>query len=506
MANQFVAFQDERHGLGAWVAEQIAADLFRYGVVTDPKGNVQRDENGQPIREMPPHTAQHQVASSYGASLSAPGGRLFDGGGAAAAQHQPQTAERLNFAYRTWTSPRATAEATVSAVISQKAQVGVVPLYDNDNSFNKDTLATLIDYPMQNVLREYVAESNYVLAAPTDLIHEIEQAGYTDSFAAGGSQTPFTWNADKQQRYLRKVTTIFASADAMAHCQAALDGFRAQGIDVQLIPDGVDSYREGLRVASELLDPERIVETHFSGNKHERVSLSRGQNHTKPLIGVLLSADKAMKPDGYNYDSDYAVLEAEMAGADRIRTSFIVTQKGIPPIPPADVDFVDFEMRAIASHFRPQRGQGGGIDHRALYPVANDAAPRETRRQEPPAYIRVLYKFDTVGAGARDYSVVLRRLSEQGLSYQTTTLDNRPNHPMVVSIDVPANKYRTMERVLRSMRDMPNARRLADFPALQPMIKEEIRPRPTVNHRMQKALWIILGVLIFLAGWAFSQF
>lgn len=475
MANQFVAYQDERHGLGAWVAEQIAADLFRYGHWVDEKGAPVLDESGKPDLSRSPPPAS-PMAQAYGASLTAAGRSSYSaiqyGNEASAAD---RTGASLDFAYRTWTSPRADAAATFSAVIGQQAQVGVVPLYNNDRSFNKDVLGALMDFPQNKILREYVAESNYVLAAPADLVHEIEQSGFTDSFSPTGSTATFSWNRDKQLRYLRKVTTIFASSDAMRHCAAALDGFRAQGIDVQLIPDHADAYREGLRVAAELLDPNRRVETTYSGSNHVRVSRTRGANHTKPLVAVLLSADRAMKADGYNYDSDYVVLEAEMAGADRIRTSFVALKRGAPSICPQHVDPVKFEMTALKAAFAPSAG-GGGVDHRALYPIASDR-PGPKPVAERPALVRCLYRFDTVGAHAHDYSHLISVLSQQGFSFTTTQLDGRPGHPMVVAVDVPADRWKDMRPVIRELTKLTAWRRLADFPALQPMVKDGAMPK-----------------------------
>lgn len=505
MANQFVAYQDERHGLGAWVAEQIAADLFRYGHVVDDNGHPQADTDGKLRNNIPGRQdlSQRPIASAYGMSLS-----TASYGGPAKVQHDKGDQDgNLNFAYRTWTSPRTTAESTVSAVISSKAQVGVVPLYDADMSLNRDTLAALIDFPQQNAIREYVAESNYVLAAPTNLVHEIEQAGYTNSFSPSGSTKSFEWNAEKQQRYLRKVTTIYATADAMKNCEAALEGFRAQGIDVQMIPEGVDAYRQGLEISSQMLDPNRRIETHFSGSEHTRISRTRGVNHTKPVIGVLLSADKAMKANEFNHDSDYVILQSEMAGADRIRSSFLAIKKGIPPFAPPTIHPVDFEMKMFSDHFHPKAGRGGSgrKDHRSLNPMPQDEDWPSLAPIEVPNMVRVLYKFNTVGGKVPDYSGVLKSLTEQGLSFQTTTLDNKPGHPMIVAIDVPSSKYKAMRPVLRNLMRLPAARRIVDFPAVQAMVKEEIRPIVNTDSRTRKAFALIGVVIAALTGYAIAK-
>lgn len=490
MANQFVAYQDERHGLAAWVAEQIAADVFR-NAAGEETSLHEVAEPAAPREERSHGGAPRFTAESYGMRLSA-GGRntaVLEGPAPRArADHS------LDHAYRTWTSPRTTADSILSTVISGQAQVGVLPLYDNDQSFSRDTLAALIDFPSNEVIREYVAESNYVLAAPADLIHEIEQAGYSDSFSGTGSAQSFQWNRDKQRRYLRKVTTILASSDAQRHCQAALEGYRAQGIDVQTLPDGVDSYREGLRFAADLLDPHRQVKTVYSNSTHMRVSKTRGANHNKPVVAVLLSADKAMQSGGYNYDSDYVVLEAEMAGADRIRTSFIALKKGAPAKAPHDMDEVKYQLESLKSRFQPESGKKGA-DHRALYPIAGDAKSGGGAPEGPPAYLRCLYKVDTVGEGVQDISPVFKVLAEQNLSYTTTTLDNRQGHPIVFAIDVPADRWTDMKPVLKQFARLTNFRRLAAFPAIQPMIKETIRPETGPSAKTKTALAII-GLIV----------
>lgn len=503
MANQIVAFQDERHGLGAWVAEQVAAHMFRYGMWTDGEGQPVLRDDGRPDNSRTPPTpgAAYGANSNYQMRLSAAGSSL-----AVAEAPRQRTDDQLDFAYRTWTSPRTTAESTLSAVIGRQAQLAVVPLYDNDLSFNKETLAALVNFPQNEVLREYVAESNYVLAAPTDLIHEIEQSGYTDSFSTGQS-TAFAWNRDKQLRYMRRVSTIYASADAMKHCQAALDGYRARGVDVQLIPDGVDTYREGLRLSTQMLDPGRRVETRYSATKHERRSYSRGENHQKPLIAVLLSHDRALSHGGYSYDSDYAILEAEMAGADRIRTSFIALRRGFQGLAGDTQDPVSYEVERIKRHFkdRPARGAANGPDQRALYPLAGDAPWPDQANQEKPAYVRALYRFNTVGPGVGDYSKVLHTLTSHGFSFRTTMLDNLPGQPMVVALDVPTDGSARLKPALRAIMKQAGARRLCDFAAIRPMVDEQARPKLALGGRKRIAAWGAVGVVLSLVGYFLWQ-
>lgn len=510
MANQFVVYQDERHGLGAWVAEQIAADLFRNRIDLSPADAGTGDAHNANADGTDPtaalqglgRPAREPVASAYGMALNAAGGRSSLNAPAPASAAQAD--KSLDFAYRTWTSPRANAEATMAAVIGRQAQVGVLPLYDNDRSFDRGTLNALIDFAANDVVREYVADSNYVLAAPSDLVHEIEQSGYTDSFEASGNGAKFAWNRDKQRRYLRKVTTILASADAMDQCAAALDGFRAQGISVQQIPEGLDAYREGLRTSASLLDPDRRVKTVFSNNQHSRESHIRAANHTKGLIAVLLSADKAMTPSGYTYDSDYVILESEMAGADRIRSSFIAITKGIPMFAAPGTDVARFELKLLAKKFglsSPRAKPPKQADHRALYPMPGDATKAGgSKGPDIPAYVRALYMVNTVGPKAQDISPVLRILTDQGFSYTTSQMDDRAGHPMIFSIDIPAERLSDFEPVLRKMMKLPGARRLAAFPAIQPMVKEAIRPKPSGWTAPMRFTAAFSGILVLLAA------
>lgn len=515
MANQFVAYQDERHGLAAWVAEQVAADLFRNPLPTTAVAEAPGGEGVQvDAAGMPAFTAE-----TYGMRLTAGGNaRPSASFGADASPAAP--ARQLDHAYRTWTSPRSSADQTVAAVVGRQAQVGIVPFYDHDQSFARETLEALMDFPGTQILREYVAESNYVLAAPTDLIHEIEQSGFTNSFAKTGDGSQFAWNAEKQQRYLRKVTTIYASAEAMRQCAAALDGFRARGIDIQQIPDGVDTYREGLRLGAELLDPRRKVETKFSQNEHVRVSKSIGANHNKPLIAVLLSADRAQSAGAFPHDQDYAVLEAEMAGADRIRTSFLALTRRPDPAPggkkpkgPKKSPLAT-EMASFGKVFAPPSpaaGKSGGgkapTDHRALYPLPGvddgaGGASRSGGAKGGPSLLRVLYAFDTVGEKVADISPVLKALAENHFSYMTTTLDNRPGHPMVVAIDVPKSHWRAMEPVLKEILKMSRVSKLGAFPAVRPMVAAAIRPaKPTNERRQTMAIAASLLIVAVVAGY-----
>lgn len=495
MANQFVAFMDERHGLGAWVAEQIAADLFK-----NPAMARQRQNPGASAGSAQDLAGREVSSASLGMSLLGSGTRRLYGNAGAAPAASPTVGSA---AYKTWTSPRASAEATAAAVVSGQAQVGVLPLYEEHGGFNTDTLSALMDFP-QRVLGEYVAESNYVLAVPTDLIHEVDQAGFTDSFDATGTRA-FQWTAEKQRKYRNRIGTVYASQDALKHCAAAVEGMRARGIDVQMVPDGKDVYREGLSRSAELLDPKREVETSYGPGGQHRKSKSSAANHNKPLIGVLLSFDKALGDGGYSFDSDYKVLEAEMAGADRVRTSFIATA-AMPRQKATRIDPVSEDLALVDRFFSVPRRRAGSVEQGPLRraPGLDERADGLEPAAGPYPFARLLYAIPTVGRDARDHSPVLARLAEAGLSYRTVSLDRREGMPVVVAIDVPAGQQGQLKSVLRAIHRLPGAQRLATFPSVTPMVAESLRPKPTVDPRarllVQGTIAIVVGLAVFVAA------
>lgn len=456
MPNQFVAFQDERHGLGAWVAEDVAEMMF--GGTTPPAGGARKGFS----------------------KLNTPGG-----------------ATRESIANtRNWTSPRVSAEATLSAVVANKAHLGVLPLYDHDGGFRRDTLAALIDFPMNEVVFERTAESKFVLAAPAALIHEIEQASHSNSFGAGSARD-FEWNQDKQRKYLNRVETIYASAEAMNQCEAALDGYRARGIDVQQIPDGVDSFREGLKIAHAMLDPGRVVETRYSAQSHERVSRMRGANQSKPVVAVLLAFDKVVDPVTYDYNQDYVLLDTEIAGADGIHTSFVVFRKNAPSIPPERANKAQWERDTLRPRYSLSLASDGA-DHRALYDTAKQAVTPIKGN-----FLRCIYKVNSVGPKAGDVGTALNLL--RGASYMTTTLDNRPGHPMTIVVDIPKGHLKSFMPAIRRLTRMDGYRRLAAYPVDKPLIKDAVLPAPTLSNRLSSALpWVAAIVAAAAVGIAVS--
>ncbi|NNU17268.1 hypothetical protein HK107_13135 [Parvularcula sp. ZS-1/3] len=497
MANQFVAFMDERHGLGAWVAEQIAADLFR-NPTRARAVNGGGARNGAAPGASQDLSGREITSSDLSMSLYGSGTRRSFGNAAAAPASAPTAG---GAAFKTWTSPRASAESTAAAVVSGQAQVGVLPLYDEHGGFNTDTLSALMDFPQQ-VLGEYVAESNYVLAVPTDMIHEVDQAGFTDSFDATGTRA-FQWNAEKQRKYRGRIGTVYASNDALRHCAAAVEGLRARGIDVQQLPDGTDTYREGLSRAAELLDPEREVHTKYGPGGQERVSKTSGANHSKPLIGVLLSFDKALGDGGYSFDSDYKVLEAEMAGADRVRTSFIATS-ALPRRGATRADLMSGDIAAVERFFDSGRSLKKGKDTPLRHtPGLDDDGLPQVQQEGGYPYARLLYSIPTVGREAKDHSQVLSKLSEAKLSYRTVSLDRRDGMPVVLAIDVPQGHQHKLRPIVRMIHRLPGAQRLAAFPSVTPMIAEGLRPQPASDPKARLLLkgtaLIVLGLAAFAA-------
>ena len=488
MANQFVAFQDDRHGLGAWVAEQVAAMAFRRDADAGPGA-------GPSTGRAAPRTRQLATAD-YGLSLSGnPGATPARGG---------DMPESFGGAFKTWTSPRATANDTMAAVIGGKASFGVLPLFD-DQGFDRETLTALMDFPAGQAVREYVASSNYVLAVPTDLIHEAEQAGFTDSFSNGGAS--FKWTAEKQAKYRKRVSTVLASADALRHCGSAIQGLRAKGIDVQQVPDGIDTYREGLRVAASLLDPERQVETRFGTEGHQRRSKTRGANAHKGLVAVLLTLDKAIE-GGYAYDADYTVLEAEMAGADAVRTSYLAIGKrqagGARVKDPLRASMAAIHGALAADpHAVPTVG---GPDHRMSRGFGREGAPTRGSSGYGATLARVLWKVNTTGTSSggsgrmNDYSGVLAALTRGGVPHKVTHIEGREGNPVVIAFDVRPGHEKTAQPAIRALLGIKGSQMLATFPATQALVPDDLLPRREDGRGALRTLGGIVGVLTALGA------
>ena len=468
MANQLVAYQDDRHGLAAWVAEEIA-------------------KSSAPARDGDPadRLAAPVSTGAYGLSLS--------GGGAPARYPARRDEAHPDFssAYKAWTSARASAESTVAAVVGGQARWGVLPLMD-DGGFERDTLAALIDFPQARPVREFVASSNYVLAVPTDMIHEAEQAGFTDSFSPGGSQS-FQWTEAKRSKYRARVGTVLASTDALRHCAAAV---------------------EGLRAAHAMLDPERQVETRYSGERQERRSRTRGANAHKPLVGILMTLDKAMGDQGYVYGGDYTVLDAQMAGADPVRTSYVAVGKPAKartrdPVRAAyaeiDAAFAANPRRLPNGDARDDRASRAAFGYGGDAPTVQDSAPCGGS-----ALVRVLWAVATTGTsdGARgrmvDYAPILSELTRARIAHKVTPLDGRPGNPVVIAFDLEAGASRRAKPIIRKLAAMRGSQRLATFPATEPLVPEAMRAK---GEEGRGAVWAatamvgVLGVLGLVLAW-----
>ena len=491
MGNQFVAYLDEHHGLGAWVAENIAVDVFENAAsrVDRAQSKAASDADGRKVA-----TAEHSMA------LKGPSNRTRRGYGknaASAVQAPVPSSKPPNSAagskYKTWTSPRTSAADTAAAVIAGHAQVGVYPLYDSSNGFNVETLNTLLDFP-QDILTEYSAKSNFVLAVPTDLIHQAEQSGFADSFEATKGTRSFQWTSDKQLKYRNRVGTIYATPDALRQCGAAVAGWKAKGIDVQSLADGTDVYREGLERAAERLDPNREVSTSHGADGQQRVSKIKAGNHNTPLIGVIMSFDKAFHSGHFAADSDYQLLETDLIGADPVETIFVATTQK-PSTPRVFNDRASADFSAL-DRFLGKRRKAAASEEAGSPRLVRSASGVEPVGG-PWDYARILYSIPTVGEGVADHSVVLKRLAEQNLSYRTVTLESREGSPMVIAIDVPTGLQGKLKPVMRAVHKLPGAQRLGVFPATSPMVAPEMRPKPSVDSRLKVA---VLGAVAILAS------
>ena len=506
MANQFVAYQDDRHGLGAWVASRVAETAFA-------------DVGGMDVGGM----ARGADAASPDGGVgyaSARSGGVFSGptfsGGRPEAGRRRSDPRTLSSAYKAHVSPRQGASDVAATVVSGQARFGVLPLMD-DGGLNAETLAALIDFPAAAPAREFVASSNFVLAVPAVAVHEIEQAGFTDSFQSNG-QASFQWNEKKQRKYLGRVGRVLASGDAMRLCRPAIDGLRARGVEVVHVPDDADSYREGLRIANAGLDPNRAVETAYDGTAQTRVSRTRGANHAKGLTAVLLTADRAWGPQGYDYDEDYLLLDVDMAGADPVRTAFVAVAKaGGPRAKDTARDAMLAIRAALDSDPRSLPGRGGA-DHRASradFVLPGDAGARSGRDIDGRGggagasdLARVLWSVPTTGAASpkgrvSDYSPVIGMLTRAGLPHKVAQLSGRPGNPVVIAFDVPRAKAGRAKKIVERLARMHGARRLGAFPATEALVDPALMPRGEDGAGAIRAASLVVGVLgmlgLFLA-------
>lgn len=502
MANQFVAFQDDRHGLGAWVAGKVAEVAFP---------NVGSLSPTLPVPDEVPNGERAAFATaSYGLSLSGNGSAAMP-----AAGRRRLDPSSLVSAYKAHTSPRATAESTVSSVVSGQAAWGVLPLF-SDDGFDKGTLAALADFPQARPQREFVASSNFVLAVPADLIHEAEQAGFTDSFSPG-SASDFQFTPQRQAKYRQRIDTVLASNDAMRRCGPALDGMRTKGIDVQLVPDGTDSYRAGLQAAASMLDPDRQVETRFGTDGQQRRSRTSARNAHKGLTAVLLTFDKAMGENGYLPGGEYVVLDTDMAGADPVRTAYIAVSKSRASSKGGPVRSAMAEVDRVFAQDPQTMGRARDDDRPSR---ADFAKPGTTLRQVgddgavsgAPDYARVLWKVDTTGesgpskARVGDYSKVIAKLNALGLPHKVTPLEGRPGNPVVIAFDLSSRRRGKAKGVFDLLRTMRGSQHLGTFPATEPLVDPAQLPKAEGDGgpiRVLTMIVAVLGALGLFLGWRF---
>ncbi|MEM7741303.1 MAG: hypothetical protein AAF225_10930 [Pseudomonadota bacterium] len=478
------------------MAENIAVDVFDNAAsrVDRAQSKASSDTDGRKV-----------ASADLSMGLKAPSGRTRRSHQhkSTSSQAPMPTSKPANSAagdkFKTWTSPRMSASATAAAVISGQAQVAVYPLYDSSSGFNIDTLNTLLDFP-QEILTDYTASSNLVLAVPTDLVHQADQSGFADSFETTKGTRSFQWNSEKQRKYRNRVGVIYAPADAMHQCAAAIAGWRAKGIDVRMVPEGVDVYREGLARSAELLDPNREVSTSHGPDGQKRVSTIKAANHNTPLIGVIMSFDKALPGHQFAADSDYQLLETDLIGAEPLETIFVATTQ-LPANPKAHTDWAAADFAALNRFLdkgRKSQADKSGSAQR-LVRSASGVEPVGG----PWDYARILYALPTAGERVADHSVVLKRLAEQNLSYRTVTLEAREGSPMVVAIDVPSGMQSKLKPVMRAVHRLPGARRLGVFPASSPLVARDLRPKSPTDSRPRVAFFggaLILAVAAAVAA------
>ena len=323
------------------------------------------------------------------------------------------------------TSPRRSAPDTLSALVANDAQKAVLPLQNDRRGYSKDVLAALIDFHGHYDITEMEAPADdaYVLAVPSAMVYELGEAAFPSSYGSGAVGA-LPRNLQTQTALRRRIGTVYATADAMDRCRAAVDGFRAQGINVVRLADNANPYRDVLSEAYGMLDPDREIETGFDEhtNARTRTSKLKGANYGKALIGVLLPSDVAWLGEGDDYraedrnvalrDTDYVIVDQGLVGAKRMETHFLVLNR---------------KAQKAGVDDKKKSGKGDS----AVDKIAGEdgaVAPLMRRKGfDTEKNVRVLLKVDTRGNGVADTAELTSLMAQSRLRHTPVILNDRPD-------------------------------------------------------------------------------
>lgn len=433
----FIAYQDEEHGLGFQIASELA--------------------NGT------------------------------RGAGGPAGDHGKQS----SFSYRL-TSPRRTTADTLASLISNDAELAVVPLQNDRAGYDKKTLATLIDFQDYEVVGEKMASDQYVLAVPSAMVEEQAESAFPSSYRAGSVGTLANGRA-AQTAIRRRIGTIYASPDALDRCGAAVDGFRAQGIEISRLPEHSNPYRDVLNEAYALLDPERTIQTSFSEhhNSLKRTSEIKGKNYGKPLVGVLLPLDVVLLGDrnyhadakDANLSADYVVVDQGLVGGRGIETHFLVIKRKQPK---TGKPGKNGKSESPADKIAGDDGIVAGLMAKIGFNTSR--------------HVRVLLKVDTRGQGVADTAELTDVMNRGGLRHTPIVLNDRPDTlPTVFEIAVHSDADRkNLHKVLTKA---SNPAKGWHAKVLGCYASDRVMPdAPVAAKTMPAAVWVFLAGGFAMAG------
>lgn len=399
-------------------------------------------------------------------------------------------------------SPRRDTASTLASLISHRAAFGLVPLEDDRGKYDKLTLEALIDFKDYYIEAEMRDDDDYVLAVPSVSIYELGESAFPSSHKSASHVGALPRNLEMQETLRRRVGVIYASADALERCQAALHGYEAQGIDIQRLADNEDPYRTILNKALEGLDQDRMIYTAIddSDSTVRRLSGMRAAAHAKPLIGVLLPRDVATmgrQTMGNGLadpsSSEYVLLDDHLEGNTKMASRFLVlsrigekTRAAKPVI--GVLGQQDIWMRKVNRAFQRFIKEGDKAEH---------------------DYARFLIKLDTRGKGVLDIDEITDELNRAKLAYTPIVLNKRPDRlPVILEVEVPnepeaRRKFKTILTKCHLPGRNWNTRLLGGFGT---DVKMDV-VMPTPSHRWSwKAFAAGAAILAALTAIGFSAY
>ncbi len=381
MADGFIAYQDEEHGLGFKVAQRLAEKYARGEVSLRGASPVSDLKQADTI---PPKV-----------------------------------------------SPRRDSTTTLASLVSHQAEFALLPLEDDRGKYNKLSLEALIDFKDYYIEAEMRDSDDYVLAVPSVSVYELGESAFPSSHKGASHVGALPRNLETQDLLRRRVGIVYASADAIERCQAALHGYEAQGIKIQRLADNEDPYRTVLQKALEGLDQNRMIFTGLDDGDStvKRMSGMRAANHAKPLIGVLLPRDVATMGRQISSNgladpgsSEYVLLDGHLEGNTKLSERFLVLSR----------------LKERSRGAKPVIGVIGQQD--VWMKKVNKGFKRFIRddKKGEHDYARFLIKLDSRGKGVLDIDEITNELIRKGLSYTPIVLNKRPERlPVILEVEVP---------------------------------------------------------------------